>query len=62
MQTPHLSVTTHFFEIKIGHLWDLLGSNEENILYSLLQKLSKKGNIWCIWGLRCGNGEEREGK
>ncbi len=34
------------------------------IVFSLLFTLKtmfKKGNIWCIWGLRCGNGEEREG-
>ncbi len=33
------------------------------IVFSLLstsETMSKKGNIWCIWGLRCGNGEERE--
>ncbi len=33
MQTPHLSVTIHFFEIKIGHLWDLLRSNEKVFIW-----------------------------
>ncbi len=29
MQTPHLSVKTHLFEIKIGHLRDLCRSDEK---------------------------------
>ncbi len=35
------------------------------IVFSLLitsKTMFKKGSILCIWGQRCGNGEEREGK
>ncbi len=32
------------------------------VLFFTSKTMSKKGNILCIWGLRCGNGDEREGK
>ncbi len=39
--------------------------NKFLIVFSSLftsKTMSKKGNILCILDLRCGNGEEREGK
>ncbi len=38
--------------------------NKFCIVFYLLftsKTMSKKGSMLCIWGLRCGNGEEREG-
>ncbi len=49
------------------HTFPTRGNKADSVafifVFSLLftsKTMSKKANILCIWGLRCGNGEERE--
>ncbi len=45
-------MTTHFFEIKIGHLWDLFGSNEDSESVFIGGGGAYKGTCkssYCLW-------------